>query len=262
MDEFQMIETTKENVLELGLCGYKNTKREGFPEKINWLSKQKEQGLTIKSLYSEETGTQGMIEYIPGQYCWRPVQAKDYMFIHCLFVGFRKKYKNKGFGSLMIKECIYDSKKQNLKGVAVVTRKGSFMSGKDIFLKNDFKVVDSAPPDFELLVYKFAEDTPDPIFNNNWAQKQRQYGDGLVVFRADQCPYTVKNVNEIVEIAREEYYIEPKVISLKNYKEAQNSPCPFGTFCILYKGKAVAHHPISKRRFMNIMSKEVDEDKD
>ena len=202
-----------------------------------------------------------MIEYIPGQYCWRPVQAKDYMFIHCLFVGFRKKYKNKGYGSLMIEECIKDSKKQNFKGVAVVTRKGSFMSDKDIFVKNNFQVVDSAPPDFELLVHKFTEDVPDPKFNNNWTENQKQYGDGLVIIRADQCTYTVKNVNEIVEIARKEYGIEPKLVNLKVHKEAQNSPCPFGTFCILYKGKAVAHHPISKRRFMNIMSKEVDQSK-
>ena len=261
MKEFEVIETTEDNVLNLGLCGYKNIKREGFPEKIDWLDQQKKQGLTIKSLYLEEAGTQGMIEYIPGQYCWRPVQAKDYMFIHCLFVGFRKQYKKKGYGSLMIEECLNDSKKQNFKGVAVVTRKGSFMSDKEIFLKNNFKVVDSAPPDFELLVHKFIKGSPDPKFNNNWSEKQKQYGNGLVIIRADQCPYSVKNVNEILEVARKEYGIKPKLVNLKDHQEAQNSPCPFGTFCILYKGKAVAHHPISKRRFMNIMSKEVGKDK-
>ncbi|HMA60892.1 MAG TPA: GNAT family N-acetyltransferase [Halanaerobiales bacterium] len=257
MNGFEIIETNEENVMKLGLCGYKNIKREGFPEKIEWLKKQKDLGLTIKSLYSKENKTQGMIEYIPGQYCWRPVKAKDYMFIHCLFVGFKKEYKNKGYGSLMIKECIKDSKKQNFKGIAVVTRKGSFMSGKEIFIKNNFKVVDNAPPDFELLVYKFKEDTLDPKFNNNWSEKQKEYGNGLVIIRANQCPYTVKNVNEIVKTAKQEYKINAKVIDLKNYQEAQNSPCPFGTFCILFKGKAIANHPISKRRFMNIMSKEV-----
>ena len=42
---------------------------------------------------------------------------------------------------------------------------------------------------------------------------------------------------------------------LRNYKEAQNSPCAFGTFCILYNGKAIAYHPISNTRFTNIMNK-------
>jgi hypothetical protein len=32
-------------------------------------------------------------------------------------------------------------------------------------------------------------------------------------------------------------------------------PCPFGVFCILYKGKIIAHHPISNTRFINIFSK-------
>ncbi len=39
---------------------------------------------------------------------------------------------------------------QGMKGVAVVTRKGSFMAKKDIFLKKGFHVVDLAKPDFEL----------------------------------------------------------------------------------------------------------------
>jgi|GEM_PF-5231969 len=40
-------------------------------------------------------------------------------------------------------------------GVVVVTWKGSFMAKRDIFLKIGFIVVDSAPPDFKLLVYPF-----------------------------------------------------------------------------------------------------------
>ncbi len=40
-------------------------------------------------------------------------------------------------------------------GVAVVTRKGSFMVDSRIFLKHGFEVVDTASPDFVLLVKKF-----------------------------------------------------------------------------------------------------------
>jgi len=49
--------------------------------------------------------------------------------------------------------------------------------------------------------------------------------------------------------------MRPELITLKTYKEAQESPCPFGTFCILYDGKVIAEHPISNTRFMNIMNK-------
>jgi len=46
-----------------------------------------------------------------------------------------------------------------MQGVAVVTRKGSFMAKKDVFLKNGFVLADKAEPDFELLVIKFNPQT-------------------------------------------------------------------------------------------------------
>ena len=67
------------------------------------------------------------------------------------------------------------------------------------------------------------------------------------------CGY--KNINEIVKTAEKEYGLKPDLIELKNYNEAQNSPCAFGTFCILYDGKVIAEHPISNKRFTNIMTK-------
>lgn len=251
MKEISIIDTTIENITTFGVCGYKNIKKPGFPEKIEWLKKRFSEGLKIKTLYSEKDGTQGMIEYITGEYCWRPVDAKDYMFIHCIFVGFKSTYKNKGYASQLITECEKDAKKQKLKAVAVVTREGSFMAGKDLFIKNGYIVVDSAKPDFELLVKKFIPATPNPKFKI----KPNQYAKGLTIIRADQCPYTVKNVKEICETAEKDYGIKINVINLNNYKEAQSSPCPFGTFCMIYNGNIIADNPISKGRFVNIMKK-------
>jgi len=255
MEGVEIIDTNSDNILEYGVCGYKDIKRAGYPEKLDWLKERFEEGLKIKTLYSKKDGTQGMIEYIPGEYCWRPVKASGYMFIHCIFSGFKRVYKNKGYGSLLLKECLEDAKKENMHGVAVVTRKGSFMAGKDLFVKKGFEVVDKAPPDFELLVKKFNEDAPTPKFKGDWEKRLSQYGKGLTIIRADQCPYTVKNVNEIYETAKKEYGLKPKIISLKSSEEAQNSPCPFGSFCMIYDGKAISHHPISNGRFMNIMDK-------
>ncbi|MGD2089850.1 MAG: GNAT family N-acetyltransferase [Candidatus Aminicenantes bacterium] len=250
-----IIDTNRDNILEYGVCGYKSMKRPGYPEKIEWLNNRFQEGLKIKTLYSEKDGTQGMIEYLPGEYCWRPVQAGGYMFIHCIFVGFKRPYKGKGYGSLLLNECITDAKKENMHGVAIVTRKGAFMVGKELLIKHGFEVVDKAPPDFELLVKKFNEHSPTPTFKGNWQEKQSKYGIGLTIIRADQCPYTVKNVNEICETAEKELGIKAKVITLKNHAEAQESPCPFGIFCIIYNGKLIAHHPISNTRFMNIFKR-------
>ena len=255
VEEIEIIDTNADNILEYGICGYKDVKRAGYPEKIEWLKDRFQEGLKIKTLYSERDSTQGMLEYIPGEYCWRPVEASGYMFIHCIFVGFKRAYKGKGYATLLLNECLKDAQNENLYGVAVVTRKGAFMAGKEFFLKNGFEVVGKAPSDFELLVKKLSKDVPTPYFREHLGKKQNRFSEGLTIIRADQCPYSVKNVNEIYETAEKKYSIKPEIITLHSYKEAQSSPCPFGTFCILYNGNMIAEHPISNTRFMNIMNK-------
>lgn len=255
MDEIKIVDTNADNILKYGVCGYKNIKRAGYPEKIEWLKERFKEGLRIKTLYSEKDGTQGMIEYIPGEYCWRPVEAGGYMFIHCIFSGFKRKYKGKGYGSLLLKECLDDAKKENMHGVTVVTRKGSFMAGNELFVKNGFEIVDTAAPDFELLVKKFDNVQSTPKFKEDLGEELSNYSKGLTIIRADQCPYTVKNVREICKTAKEKYGIEPNIINLKSYKEAQNNRCAFGTFSIVHDGNIISHHPISNTRFVNIMNK-------
>lgn len=255
MNTVNIISTDENNIRQFGICSYKNIKTEGYPEKLQWLKYRFPEGLKIKTLFSEKDGAQGMIEYIPGEYCWRPVDAKGYMFIHCVFTGYNSNYKGKGFGSRLIKECLNDAKKEGMYGVTVVTRAGSFMAGNNIFIKNGFEAVDSVQPDFELLVKKFKKNSPDPKFKSHLKQKLTKYKKGLTIIRSDQCPYTIKNVKEIIDTAKDKYGLIPKLVELKDYKEAQKSPSPFGTFCMIYNGAVITHHPISNTRFINIMGK-------
>ncbi len=255
MDDVRVIDTTAENILAYGVCGYNNSKHPGYLAKVAWLKDRFREGLRLKTLYSSHDGTQGMIEYIPGEFCWRPVHAEGYLFIHCLFVGFKKAYKNKGYGSALLKACLDDARQAKRYGVAVVTRQGPFMASSDLFIKHGFEVVDRAPPDFRLLVKRFRTNAPRPRFTGNWEQALAPYGQGLTILRAGQCPYSVKNVAQICATARQTYGLEPRLVNLKNCQEAQNSPCPFGTFCIIHNGSVVADHPISNTRFINIMNK-------
>jgi len=64
-------------------------------------------------------------------------------------------------------------------------------------------------------------------------------------------------VKEISETADKVYGIKPRIIELKSCQDAQNSPCAFGSFCIVYNGKVVAEAPTSNKRFTNIMNKEL-----
>ncbi len=80
-----------------------------------------------------------------------------------------------------------------------------------------------------------------------------RYEDGLTILRSPQCPYTEKNVKAIIESAEKNYKITTNLVDLSNEEEVQMSPCPFGTFCIIYNGEIISYHPISKTRFENIM---------
>lgn len=257
MEKVKIIDTDLTNIGDLGVCSYKSIKNEGLKKKVNWMEKMLPQGLRIKTLYSERDGNQGMIEYLPGELSLRPVDANDYMFIHCLFVGFKKEYKGRGYGSLLIEKCVRDAKAGGMKGVAVVVREGSFMAKKDVFMKNGFTVVDSAPPDFELLVRKFEKGAPDPRFNVNRDKMLKLYKKGLFILHSPQCPALAKSVDDISEVAEKEFGIKPTIIELKSAKEAKENPNPFGTCGIVYNGEIVAHHPISKTRFKNIMNREL-----
>ncbi len=198
-----------------------------------------------------------MLEYIPGKYSHRPVDAEGYMFIHCIFVGFKNEYKGKGYASSLIDECIKDAKKAKMQGVAVVTRKGPFMVHNDIFLTKNFEVVDSAEPDFSLLVKKFEVKSKDPRFKSSVTDNLKKYGKGLTVIRSAQCPYTEKNVNAILESAKNKFGLKANLIDLKDANAVQHSPCAFGVFCIIYNGEIISYHPISNTRFENIMNKKM-----
>jgi len=255
MKDFAVIDLTPENIAEYGVCGYKDIKKHlELRKKIAWFKKYYPKGLRIKALLTRKGGYQGMLEYIPGKYAHRPVEAEGYMFIHCVFVGFKKEFKGKGYASLLIDECIKEARLVGMHGVAVVTRKGAFMAKKDIFFKKGFVLADEAEPDFELLALKFSEEAPNPKFKD-MTKTLEQYAKGLFVFRSPQCPYTEKNVNAILESAKAKFKLKPNLVELEDSAAVQNSPCAFGTFCIVYDGEIISHHPISNTRFDNIMKK-------
>jgi len=249
-DDIEIIDITPSNIADYGVCGYKDVKKQlELRRKIDWYKEYYPRGLRIKGLISKSGGYQGMIEYIPGKYAHRPVNADGYMFIHCVFVGFKNEFKGKGYATLLLRECIKDAETDKMNGVAVVTRKGSFMAKRDIFIKNGFESVDKTEPDFELLALKFDNKSKNPSFRK---LSPVNYPDGLTIFRSAQCPYSVKNVDSIIKTA-EKMKLKTNLIDMMDFETVQNTPCAFGTFCIVKDGEVISHHPISNTRFGNIM---------
>jgi hypothetical protein len=230
-----------------------NPKNEGYLIKCDWMKKRFSEGLIIKQLYLEKgRKCNGFIEYIPGENAWRAIDAPGYMFIHCIWIT-PNNVKHKGYGSKLIEECIKDAEKQGKNGVAVITSEGSFMAGKDIFLKNGFKSIQTAKPSFELMIKPF-NDSPVPKFKN-WEGQLKKY-QGLNIIYSNQCPWVARSIKELKEVAKKNK-LEMKVTEIKTAEQAQNAPSIYAIFNIVNNGKILADHYISSRRFENIIKKEI-----
>jgi predicted Rdx family selenoprotein len=248
---YKIVRVNPENFKEhpQAIC-FINQKHKYYNKKVEWFREQYENGLRIIILYIKgEKRSVGFIEYIPGEYCWRPVNAKDYIFIHCLWI-YGKKYQNQGWGSLLIREVEKDS--TGMKGIAVVTSDGSFMANKTIFLKNGYNVVSVSGKD-QLLVKQFKKGSL-PSFNVN--SEILDNHKGLTIIYSRQCPWVARCIEEIKPVMAKEK-LNTEIIELRTIQEAQNTPSAYGVFNLIYNGKILADRYISTTRFTNIIRKEI-----
>lgn len=244
-----IVEVNTENVSEQGFfCYMSKRKSEGYQRKLKWLRDRFGEGMKIRMLDLKQGG-RGFIEYIPGEFAWRAVNAKRYMFIHCIWVA--GKSKGKGYATLLLNECMKDAEKTGMKGVAVVTSEGNWLVGKKFFVKHDFESVDKHPP-FTLMVKKF-DNAQSPFFTVDFEERLAAYGKGLTIVRSDQCPYVDAAAGAALDAANE-LGISTKVIELKSSRDVRkSSPSPYGVFGIVYDGKLVSYHSVAKKELINIL---------
>jgi GNAT superfamily N-acetyltransferase len=252
---FRIVEIDKGNLDRLGLMCQKSKKSgEGYRNKLKWTKERFEEGLRIRMLLVDEgpkrgNVSKGFIEYIPGEFAWRGIDAKGYMVIHCIWVvGWTRGH---GYGSELLEHCENDAKGMN--GVAVVTSDQHWLPNKNLFRKHGYEEAGMAQPGFEILVKRFSRDSPLPKFNATPRQRLDKYRCGITVFKSDQCPYTADSLKEIKEVAAE-HDLPLAVESIGNCNEAQNSVHPYGTYCVLINGKVVTYRPIGKKRMNELLT--------
>ena len=246
----KFIDVTADNITKYpqAIC-FINPKHEYFHLKIEWIKEQYKNGLKIKLLFKEgHDKPVGFIEYIPGENCWRSVDARGYMFIHCLWT-YGKKHQHKGLGRILIEAVEKDAK--NMYGVAVLTSDKSFMANKKLFIKNGYRIVSRS--DTEQLLVKQFKNKALPSFNN-YAAKLKKYK-GLTIVYSKQCPWVVRFIEEIKPVVKKEK-LDLWVIELKTAIQAQHTPSPYSVFNLIYNGRLLADRYISITRFKNILKKE------
>ena len=106
----EYIRVTKENIdNEHICCAISSNKDVQVISKKEWLRDRFDDGLVF--LKSAERG-KCFIEYIPAENAWNPIDAKDYMYIDCLWVA--GSFKGHGYSSELLEMCIKDSKEKVL----------------------------------------------------------------------------------------------------------------------------------------------------
>jgi len=235
--KLEIIDVHARNVEQTGFfCYMSKRKTEGWRKKLLWLKARFAEGLKIKMLKLPE---RGFIEYVPGEYSWRAIQARGYMVIHCLWVVGRSK--GKGLASALLEACIEDARRAGMKGVAMLVSEGSYMKWKRFLAEHGFETMDTAPPSFELMARKFTK-ALSPTFTKDWESKARGFGKGLAILRSDQCPYFEDATQVLLDAARKKG-IPSKVIELRTAKEVRDlAPSPYGVYSVVLDGRVIPSH--------------------
>ena len=244
-ENVEIITVDASNVDKQGFFCYKSKKKtEGYRGKLAWLKQRFSEGMQIKMLV-EDGRSVGFIEYIPGEFAWRAVNAADYRVIHCLWVV--GKAKGKGYGKQLLNACIEDARQSGAKGVVMVASSGNWLAKPSLFLSQGFEVVDQAPPSFSLLVKRFDESAPLPTFPIDWEARLAHYGEEFTILYTPQCPYNAKAI-EVIADAAATFGLKAQVVELQSAQEVQSrAPSAYGTFNVVYKGELVAYHWIGEK---------------
>lgn len=219
----------------------------GYKIKQEWLKKRFKEGLKIKQLYDDKGKRHGFIEYTKGENAWRSVSAKGYMFIHCIWT-YPNAFKKKGYATELIKEVEKEAK--GMLGVVVLTSDGPFMSTKEVYLKNKYKLV-AEDGKHQLLVKQFKKG-PMPKLND-YKKELKKYKGWNIVY-SKQCPWVDRFLEELDPKIKKKLNI--KIKELKNPAQAQKAPSLYSVCSIIKDGKILADHYISQTRFNNIIKKE------
>lgn len=247
----ELITVDASNVEKTGFfCYMSKRKSEGFLQKVAWAKARFDEGMRIKMLKLPE---RGFIEYIPGEYAWRAVNAKGYMVIHCLWVI--GKSKGKGFGAALLDECVKDARKAGMRGVAMVTSEGNWLAGKRPLERRGFKAVDTAPPSFVLMVKKLKAG-PNPSFPDDWEARVARFGKGLTIISSGQCPYH-PDAGQILLDAAARKKIKARVVEFRTAADVQaKAPSPYGVFSIVYNGRLLGYHYLGEEDALGLLGRD------
>ena len=245
----EYIRVTKENIdKEHICCAISSNKDVQVISKKDWLRDRFDDGLVF--LKSVERG-KCFIEYIPAENAWNPIDAKDYMYIDCLWVA--GSFKGHGYSSELLEYCINDSKEKGKKGLCILcaNKKKPFLADPKFLKYKGFQVCDEADNGVELWYLPFDDINDKPRFKE-CAKHVSINEKGYVLYYTSQCPFNAKYVPMLEDVAKE-HNIPFKVIHITSKQEAQSVPTPITTYALFYDGEYLTNEQMNVNKFLRLI---------
>jgi len=258
---YRIVAVNASNVDDFGLyCSQSKSKEMGYQKKLAWIKQRFSEGLEYRVLLVDEgkkdMAYRGMIEFMPGDKCWRGIDAANYMVIHCIWVIGR--HKNRGHGTKLLHKCITSAREKKMDGVAVMTiTDGGWSPKKDLFIQNGFGKVDELPQ-LRVACPEAFRFRITATFLSLSPERAEMYPDGFTVITSYQCPYmaqTIENVRALAQEMDENFHVQ----EFRDCKEAQqNGLSPYATFHVILNGKYVTRLPGGMRDIKRELEKITD----
>lgn len=245
----EYIRVTKENIdKEHICCAISSNKDVQVISKKDWLRDRFDDGLVF--LKSVERG-KCFIEYIPAENAWNPIDAKDYMYIDCLWVA--GSFKGHGYSSELLEYCINDSKEKGKKGLCILcaNKKKPFLADPKFLKYNGFQVCDEADNGVELWYLPFDDINEKPRFKE-CAKHVSINEKGYVLYYTSQCPFNAKYVPMLEDIAKE-HNVPFKTIHITTKKQAQSVPTPVTTYALFHDGEYLTNEQMNVNKFLRLV---------
>lgn len=245
------IKLTPENIDKEHICCAISTNKDPqVLSKKQWLKERMEDELVF--LKADLRG-KCFIEYIPAEKAWVPIEADGYLHINCFWVS--GSCKGKGYSNDLLNACIEDAKSKGKKGLTVISspKKMSFLSDPKYLAYKGFLVADVAEPFFTLMYLPFEKEADIPKLKEQVKVPEIQKK-GFVLYYTSGCPYTVKYVPVIENIAKNQG-IKFESIKIDSLEKAKNAPAAWTNYALFYNGKYITNEILSEKSFLKVFKK-------
>lgn len=246
----QIIDVTRDNIAGEHIC-CAITEKKGetcVADKKAWMQARFDDGLVFKKL---DVRGKVFIEYIPAEKAWVPVDATGYLYIDCLWVS--GAYKKQGHGSALLDACIADARAKGKAGLVIISaaKKMPFLADPKFLKYKGFQLADTAAPYFELLYLPLVEGAPVPRFLPQ-AKEGMTDEKGIVLYYADQCPYThtyAQKIQKVAEAAGREMVLHRMTAT----EQARSAPTAWPTYSLFMDGRFVTNEVLSEPKFAKML---------